>query len=377
MALYDLSKLEVIDILTTFEEKLPNKGIEFFEPSWNFNPRDVNSIHTEAGRMVRFMGLEGYIPIIMFSNLSHAAGNAQMGNTGDNVWEITIDNNTLRDNAFALRVLAHEISHKFLEHYGIYSKGTNGKLDECQAELCTIYMGLGLLTLNAYNEHSGYLNLEDFTHAFCAVYKARGMSEEEICNKVPTTCKQYVLQFFNDMVKGNLFDVITQSQRSDYEFRRRIRLLQLIFDSIPEFQERHRRQDAIVRGRPYDVHDKKHPISRMLLMEVLHQNNLIDSRLDTCNKEIDKLLVKLCKTLPVNFDSINKGLTENITCPCCGHIFEQPFENKTSTVVCHKCQHYFAWDATPFVVPTTFNRFKVGISILWQKIKSKYMKKKK
>ena len=373
MALYDLSKLEVIDILTTFEEKLPNKRVEFFQPSSNFNPHDVSSIHVEAGRMVRFMGLEGYIPVITFSNLSakQAAGTAQMGNTGDNIWDITIDYATLRDNAFALRVLAHEICHKFLEHYGIFSRGVDNKLDECQAELCTIYMGLGLLTLNAYNEHSGYLNLEDFTHAFCVVYKTRGMSEKQIYDIVPAGCKQYVGQFFNGLAVGELSDIIIESQRSDFEFRRRIRLLQLIFDSIPEFREKHQKQDAIVRGRPYKVHDERHPISRLLLLEALHQNNLKDNRLDKCNKEIDALIVKLCKILPVNIDEINRGLTENIQCPCCGQTFGRPI-NGIKTVVCGKCHHYFAWDASPFIVPTTVNQIKSKLSAIWHKISKRF-----
>ena len=374
MALYDLSKLEVIDILTTFEERLPNKGIEFYQPSKNFSPHDSYNITAEASNMVKFMGLEGIIPIISSTNLSkmNVAGYAQMGNSGDGAWEITIDKNTLYSKASTLKVLAHELSHKFLEHYGIYSRGLNTKLDECQAELCTIYMGLGLLTLEAYNDNSGYLNLEDFTHAFCVVYKTRGMSEGEIYDIVPLACKKYVVEFFNGLAKGDASDIIIESQRSDFEFRRRIRLLQLIFDSIPEFQEKHRKQDAIIRGKAYRVHEENHPISRMLLLEALHQNNLLDPRLDRCNKEIDKLIAKLCKILPVNIDSVNQGLKHNVTCPCCGRVSERAYDEKINTVVCPQCKHYFAWDATPFVVPTTSNNLKDWFSEIWIKLKAKF-----
>lgn len=57
MALFGkLSKFQILDILAKFEEKLPNMGKKFFEPSKNFNPHDILSINVEAqnGSFPRF-----------------------------------------------------------------------------------------------------------------------------------------------------------------------------------------------------------------------------------------------------------------------------------------------------------------------------------
>lgn len=149
MALFGkLTKFQILDILAKFEEKLPNMGTKMFEPSGNFNPHDILSINVEARRMVHFLGLTDYMPEIHFENLPKSvAANVSMENSAAlKKIDINIDYDTLYNNAHALRVLAHEVCHKYLQIYGLYTGFVEFE-DEARAELCTIFSGFGIVTL--------------------------------------------------------------------------------------------------------------------------------------------------------------------------------------------------------------------------------------
>lgn len=355
MAVFDLTKQQVVDILADFEEKLPNNGIKFFTPSSNFNHCDPLSINVEAQRINNFLGLEGFSPIVSFEDLSkeQAAAHVNISRPYEKFYDIAFDRKSAQNNANALKTLSHEMCHKFLAIRGM-QQGVLPGLDEAMTELCTIYMGLGLITLNGYNEHNGYLNLEDFCHAFCVVYKSRGMSNEEIKNIVPENSKEYAKNILHDMDElqtVSMATLVQGSQYSDYNLRRRIRLLQLILDNMPEIKEKHNLQDGMFRNRQQQLKDGKHPIQEMLLRETIVQNSLTDSRLDKCCHEIDKLISILCSTMKVDTDNVSEGLTINIPCPSCGFITPKKKEAKLQTLKCPQCHHYFAWDGQPFTFP--------------------------
>ena len=361
MAIFDLTKQQVVDILADFEEKLPNNGISFFTPSENFNPHDVLSINVEAGRMNRFLKMEGYSPLVIYDDLTdkNAAGQVNISNPQDQIYEISINRNSLQHNANALRILSHEICHKFLAIRGMQKGGILKNLDEAMTELCTIYMGFGLIVLKGYKEYNGYLNLEDFCHAFCVVYRSRGMSDEEICNIVPEESKPWVKKILGEMTSlqtESMKELVTRCQFSDFNFRRRVRILQLLLENMPEIKKKHNMQDGMFRNRQSQLTDGKHPIQEMLLRETIVQNNLSDSRIDKCCDEMDKLIGFLCSTVKIDTEKVSEGIAQNITCPSCGFVNENYNVNTLKTLKCPKCHHYFVWDGQPFVIPKNANK---------------------
>ena len=356
MAIFDLSKQQVVNILADFEERLPNNGISFFTPSANFNPRDTLSINMEASRMNAFLNMEGYTPLVGYDDLSAkgAAGQIDINNPQDEAYEITMNRNSLYNYGNVLRILAHEVCHKFLAIRGMQYKGVMHDHDEIMTELCTIYMGFGLILLNNYNEQTGYLNLEDFCHAFCVVYRSRGMSDEEIKRIVPEGSKTLVNRILKEMTElqnESMKDLVISCQFSDYNFRRRIRILQLLLENMPEIKQKHNQQDGMFRDRQAQLTDGKHPIQEMLLRETIVQNSLSDSRLDKCCDEMDNLIGFLCSTMKVDVDKVSEGITQMITCPSCGFATDKITVNTLKTLKCPKCHHYFVWDGQPFIIP--------------------------
>lgn len=350
MAIYDLTKQQVVNYLADFEEKLPNLGMAMYQNSPDFSPTSLSRMTTEATRIIRFMGVNGFVVLITYDHILEkgAAGMAHYNDLADGFFHITIDPRILHDKQKTMRIMAHELCHLYLKHKGIHT-GFEG-IDEASAELCTIYMGLGLLTLRGYEESTGYLNLEDFCHAFCVVYRSRGMSDEEIIRIMPETCSHYARNILHDMTElqtVSMKELVVGSQFSDYNFRRRVKILQLLLDNIPEVREKHKMQDGMFRNRQRKLADGNHPIQELLLRETIVENNLSDNRLDKCCEKMDRLIDFMCSTMKIDLDAVSDGLTKNITCPSCGCVSEKKRADGMVVFKCSNCHHMFAWDGSP------------------------------
>ena len=365
MAIYDLTKQEVVEYLAEFEEKLPNMGIALYEKSFDFKAWDPHSVLVEAKRIVQFLRVEGYEVRIDYNNIiekESAAGQAHLGDLAKGEYHITLDSSICDNEYKTLKVLAHEICHLYLKQKFIFSEFE--KIDETRAELCTIFMGLGLLTLRGYDENVGYLNLEDFCHAFCVVYRTRGLDDEKIKAIIPEQCQQYAENILHDMTeleKYSLGELVKSSQYSDYNFRRRVRILQLLLENMPEIQEKHNLQDGVIRNKKAQLEKVKPPKFEMLQRETFVQNNLSDERLDKCIDEMDRLIDFICSTMKVDLDKVSEGVTKQITCPSCGFVSEKHSVNTLKVQTCPHCHHYFVWDGRPIELPMRSSKEKPSL----------------
>ena len=365
MAIYDLTKQEVVEYLAEFEEKLPNMGIALYEKSFDLKAWDPHSVLVEAKRIVQFLRVEGYEVRIDYNNIiekESAAGQAHLGDLAKGEYHITLDSSICDNEYKTLKVLAHEICHLYLKQKFIFSEFE--KIDETRAELCTIFMGLGLLTLRGYDENVGYLNLEDFCHAFCVVYRTRGLDDEKIKAIIPEQCQQYAENILHDMTeleKYSLGELVKSSQYSDYNFRRRVRILQLLLENMPEIQEKHNLQDGVFRNKKAQLEKVKPPIFEMLQRETFVQNNLSDERLDKCIDEMDRLIDFICSTMKVDLDKVSEGVTKQITCPSCGFVSEKHSVNTLKVQTCPHCHHYFVWDGRPIELPMRSSKEKPSL----------------
>lgn len=365
MAIYDLTKQQVVEYLAEFEEKLPNMGVALYEKSIDFKSYNPHSVLVEAKRIIQFLGVEGYDVRIGYNNIIQkegAAGQAHLGDLTKGLYHITLDPLICKNEYKTLKVLAHEICHLYLKQNFIFSDFE--KIDEARAELCTIFMGLGLLTLRGYDETGGYLNLEDFCHAFCVVYRTRGLSDEMIKTIVPDKCHHYVVTILHDMTKlqkGSLGELVKSSQYSDYNFRRRIRILQLLLDNMPEIQEKHNLQDGVFRNKKAQLKEDKPPIFEVLQRETFVQNNLSDDSLDKCTDIMDKLIDFICSTMKVDLDKVSEGVAQNVTCPSCGFVSKKYAVNTLKVQTCSHCHHYFVWDGRPVELPMAKSKEKPSL----------------
>ena len=353
MATIDLTKQEVVDTLAEFEERLPNIGTELYRPDLSIKAFNLSTVNMEAAKMLRFMGVHNYTPVVRLEDLSgkSASGLAIMGEDIDNVFEIIIDQKRLNDVCHIYRVLAHELCHKYLELFGLYSRVLT-KLDEVRAELCTIFMGFGGLVLYGYDEATGYLNLEDFCHAFCVVYQSRGWSDEQIIDIVPPNCKALTKRILSEMAalrSKKVSELIIAGQTSDYELRRRIRMLQLVFENMTEIKEKHLNHDKILRGKQKELRDDKHPILKMLLRETMAINPFENKRIMKCCDELDRIVNELCEATAVDIEKVSEGLAIDVVCPACGFVNSNTRVNDLKALRCPQCNHYFVWDGRPFV----------------------------
>jgi hypothetical protein len=130
----DLTKQQLEVVLAEFEENFPYIGRKVFEPDSLVTSFYLQKINMEASRMLRFMNIGQYVPLVRIEDLSKksAVGLAYIGDYGDKVFEIEIDERAIRDRDYAYRVLAHEICHKYLELFGLFSKVDRLKFLKCQ-----------------------------------------------------------------------------------------------------------------------------------------------------------------------------------------------------------------------------------------------------
>lgn len=358
----DLTKREVAEVLTEFEESLPNQGVKLFRHNPSFNPRDINEINKEASRMLRFIGLDGYTALVSCSDLTSkkAAGITNIGSPSNHVLEISLDSKILGNPDLTYRILAHEICHNYLNIHDMFTK-ILPKLDEVRAELCPMYMGFGLIMLQGYDDNVGYLNLEDFTHAFCIVYKSRGMIDKEIINIVPKQAKQYatqILEAMNSLESAGLSNLIIKNQCNDYGFRRRIKLMQLVFGEWPEIVrfnlKKHIELDKFFQERQKHLEDGNHPILRNLLLETMALDAYQNHQVEICCNLIDELMEELCKLDGIDPDKLSgwlsDNLSSNVTCPECGFKTRKAIKD-LKALKCPQCKHLFVWDGRPFNIP--------------------------
>ncbi|MBQ1748394.1 MAG: hypothetical protein II041_06880, partial [Bacteroidales bacterium] len=108
MAIYDLTKQEVVEYLAEFEEKLPNMDIALYEKSFDFKSWDPHSVLVEAKRIVQFLSIEGYEVRIDYKNIiekESAAGQAHLGDLAKGEYHITLDSSICDNEYKTLKVL--------------------------------------------------------------------------------------------------------------------------------------------------------------------------------------------------------------------------------------------------------------------------------
>ena len=142
--LKDLNVSTILSCLSLVEEYISRReSMPEYLPSNNFNPNDVISLQEEAKKMMNFIGLVDYMPIVTVEKMSEGqAGSINLNNDKEvfiNIGKDLFSRNNVSNAVLA--VLAHEICHKLLFVHGLYMSDT--MINEICTDLATLYVGSG------------------------------------------------------------------------------------------------------------------------------------------------------------------------------------------------------------------------------------------
>lgn len=359
---YNLSQSDILSKLALIEKHLGRFSRSFYEVSQGFNPYDTISVHGEASRMMKFVGLNTQIPYVAFTKTGeHIGGNIELDNSNDVFIEINEECKSNNDKVLA--VMAHEICHKVLYVYGLYFQHNNIE-NELLTDLATVYVGFGKLSLNGcYNqtegthnewingknvevattreEHIGYLSRYQFAMAYnicCSVY---GVGDDErnkgLRSHSIEALKCVPMYNHTPITQTDIQEKLRFTQHADAAVTRDLVLLENAIGNVKKkIMQRHQQyRNDFVEPFKDDAGIDKQIVAADLMarcgddLDIQNTKELLDGFLESLSK----------------LNKIDESALLDIECPFCGYRKQKALkENKEIFIKCHNCKYTFVWD---------------------------------
>ena len=150
----ELSPRKILSYMRDLEEKLPKRKYGEFDPNSISNINNDDDLNAAARKMMDFVNLEKYVPQCTFCKTKENVGGFTFQRS-DNIVPISVSELYKGNNAAVLAILAHEICHKVIYINGIRFDGAFDFMNEIFTDICTIYVGFGILILNGYRTSKG------------------------------------------------------------------------------------------------------------------------------------------------------------------------------------------------------------------------------
>lgn len=352
MSKYNLPLDNILTRLMELRSRIPNRKYRLYEPPDRYLS-DIISIQDEAKDIMKFLGIYGYSVIVSFGHEdSGTAGHIDLSGDEGNTLFINIDNKVRGHNAEILAVLAHEICHIITKEIGLTMSGPLQFENEIYTDLTTIYMGLGLLSLNGcYNELSsplysghtirkyGYLTYETFVKSFLLVNILEGKVEYNHSSSLYHYAKQTIETLESSIPTISSEQINLVAQNMDEEIARKVKYVSMIEHYLhlqklkiqKECFRNNRLKAYVDNGRITDTYSA--------LDAGLHLEGDINP--SSFYREMMFLIADHDKIL---FDGTSKKI-----CPSCLHKFQD--ENTGDGIIMSQCPHCgerFLWDNTSF-----------------------------
>lgn len=193
-----LTKEMILSELALIEKHLKFKSMQFYKP--HSLSGDIVYLQKTASNMMKFVGLNDYIPLITFVTTEESEGGNIELDYSKNVY-IQISNKYRNSSDQILAIMAHEICHKVLFLSGLYYPTIKLK-NEILTDLATMYVGFGKLSLNGcyhssvstkivqengekkqitttYHNNIGYITPDTFAIAYNLVCSRFNISSDE------------------------------------------------------------------------------------------------------------------------------------------------------------------------------------------------------
>lgn len=352
MSKYNLPLENIFTRLMELRSRIPNRKYRLYKPS-SRHLSDIIAIQDEARDIMTFLGISGYFVIVSFGHEdSDAAGHIDLsGDTGNTIF-INIDNKVRGHNAEILAVLAHEICHIITKEIGLNMSGPLQFENEIYTDLTTIYMGLGLLSLNGcYNELSsplysghtirkyGYLTYETFVRSFLLVNNLEGKSEYNHSSGLYQYARQTIEKIEPSIpaISSEQINLVTQNM--DEEIARKVKYVSMIEHYLhlqklkiqKECRSNNKLKSYVNGGRITDAY------------------SALDAGLHLEGDNNPSLFYREMMFLIADYDKNQFDGTCKTICPSCLQKFHD--ENIGDGIVMSQCPHCgerFLWDNTSF-----------------------------
>lgn len=385
--LIDLPIDKLLSCLSLIEKHIPRreKFIQY-QTTIDFFPWDIISLQDEAKRMMKFVGLDDYTAIVSYVRDDNERGGS-INLNDDKVVFIEINEN-LKKRSNAIQavscVLGHEICHKLLYTHGLYL--TDTEKNEICTDLCTIYVGFSLLTINGCRDeykketvnyhydktekitettvHSlGYLTPKTYIQAYLIIGSTYGLDTKSLMSGISKDMQRFVIEpkLLDSLSYAETKESFLKASKEVAALRRSIAILQHHLSGLDEkavgaLRYLDNRYSPLLEEGGID----RYPLSK------LYVENKTDEGLKLCDSDLTKELHSIFKVLHA-FDEKgeDRSFLLQSKCPFCGEPFKLP-KAMIATITCRKCGKRFVWDAT------TDNIKQRG---LFDKIKNRLKKK--
>ncbi len=183
---------DYIEKIIFLEKRIGGRvGYKIFKP-FSLDPNNIIEVQGAAKKIAEFIGLSGFTFIVAITKQAEgSAGNIELNFKGRDVF-IEISDGLLHSGESMLAVLAHEITHKYLEINNIScGRGPQHTYEnEILTDIASIFLGLGKLLLNGCEHQSfsydlnsvktkthryGYLDKEQFAFVYSFICTMRGL----------------------------------------------------------------------------------------------------------------------------------------------------------------------------------------------------------
>lgn len=348
-----LSPRKILSYMCDLEAKLPKRSFITYNPSEIPKIVGDNDLNIAAQMMMRFVGLENYLPQCKFVETSDGVGGYTYAARTDNLVPISVSKEYIGNRAAILAVLAHEICHKVIFVNGIRYNAPFEMMNEVFTDICTIYVGFGNLILNGYitsnNKHTSYLGYLQFH-----VYKDVNNIMQQVLNSKsvddleegdPYLDDAFRMWHSNDDKYRLFMDSFVDIQDEYSKLSRDIGLLTQIMKQIKDsYVSTLGRADECYfsRGDIYNK-DTKVLIRPIAAFSAIYENILTkdhQAKLLEYNSVINDAmlsLIDMCKEVQVD-----KLSYESVTCPFCHkESVIKSFDGRSLIAKCPSCGKHF------------------------------------
>ncbi len=191
------------------------------------NPKDAVNLQEAAKRIAGFIGLQDLTFIVAVARQKEKIGGHVELEAKQQVVFIEISPEVSRSSASTLAVLAHEVTHKFMQRHGIsLGRGLGEKYEnEILTDITGIFVGLGKVMLNGaealtatwkggrqaiQSVRTGYLSARQLAFVYRLICAMRGVNKRKMMSGLTSqakfavrACRRWQREYFDPRFRDN------------------------------------------------------------------------------------------------------------------------------------------------------------------------------
>jgi hypothetical protein len=337
---------------------------------------DAYLLQQLVGEMVSFINLPFYNFKVLIGNLEESTAGKIFGSDAatHNV-VIFIDPEILNDTIQVIKVLAHEVSHKYLAFHRL--ELDNKYENERLTEVTSIFLGFGKFVLNGISYrswrgdvYSGYLSGEKYAFLYDCICRMRGLDECQICEDLNRKARSELKnartrlrKFYPrhdeqsiEEIKKDTALVFDGIEKSELELCNARKLIYMESDCIEEFKTRHNSLQGMTVFCRESILSLKLELNDASARFAYPLVPVWRSEMDRILSDVKDLYFKAFRLNRELMNSLGKQIElkvwENIksliiACPKCQCKMRVPTMKGHINIKCSKCDYSFDYSTDP------------------------------